>query len=171
MWHAKEKRRILLFELGKELGKRQGQLQKQSVFVAQIRLVDLLDSWATSATRRCAAAWHASLRHTTSTTCSLVDLHHDRIHDTLQFFLLCLELVFLCKLVLVKPVKRVLNGLLNLLLIVTLKLVLKFFLGESVTHCEAVVFQAILCFNFGLVLLVLCAILLCLLHHPVDFGL
>merc|ERR1740121_1197167 len=66
---------------------------------------------------------------------------------------------------------RLLNGLLNLLFVITFKLVLKFFLGESVTHCKTVVLQTVLCFNLRFVLLVLCTILLCLLHHAIDLRL
>merc|ERR1712217_445958 len=152
---------------GERIIEEAGALAKLTIYVPQICLVDLLDSWATPATRRCATTWHASLRHTTSTTCSLVNFHHDRIHDTLQFLLLCFEFVFLCQLVLVEPVKRLLNSLLDLLFVVAFKLVLEFFLGKSVTHCEAVVLQTILCFNLRFVLLVLCTILLCFLHHAI----
>merc|ERR1712217_487334 len=138
---------------GERIIEEAGALAKSTVYVPQMCLVDLLDSWATPATRCCAAAWQASLRHTTSTTCSLANLHHDRIHDTLQFLLFCFEFVFFCQLVFVEPVKRLLNGLLNLLFVVAFKLILQLFLRKSVTHCEAVVLQTILCFNLRFVLL------------------
>merc|ERR1711972_1227379 len=71
------------------------------------------------------ATQHATLWHITSTTCRLVYLHHDRVHDTLNLLLLCLKLVLLRKLVLVKPIERVLHRLFDLLLVTRLELILE----------------------------------------------
>merc|ERR1712078_848310 len=79
-------------------------------------LIHLFNGWAASSWRSTAteaATWHSTFWHTT-TTCCLVDLHHDRIHDTLQFLLLCSELI------------------------------LQFLLLESVPHGEAIIFQTVL---------------------------
>merc|ERR1712110_357552 len=71
----------------------------------QLCSIHFLNSRATSTT-----AWsiakiptgHATLGHPT-TACSLVDLHHDWIHNTLKLLLLRLELIFFSHLILVKP--------------------------------------------------------------------
>merc|ERR1719331_2609960 len=93
----------------------------------QIRLVDLLNSWATTAAWCCTSARHATLRHitTTTATCSLVDLHHDWVDNALKLFLLAFELVLLRKLILVQPIERFLHGLFDLVLIIALELVLQ----------------------------------------------
>merc|ERR1719191_1437618 len=130
-----------------------------------ISLVDLLDSRAGAAARRAAAhaaARHAALGHAAA-TCSLVDLHHDRVHDALELLLLCLELVLLGKLVLVKPVQALLDRLLDLLLVAVFELILELLLLEGVAHGEAVVLQAILGLDLCLVGLVLGPVLLSLL--------
>merc|ERR1711948_195697 len=66
-------------------------------------LVDHLDCRATGTTR-CRAVKpttrHASLWHPT-TSSSLVDLHHDRVHDSFQLLLLPLKLVLLAHLIFV----------------------------------------------------------------------
>merc|ERR1712078_838512 len=82
-------------------------------------LIHLLNCWAASSWRSTAteaATWHSTFWHTT-TTCCLVDLHHDRIHDTLQFLLLCFELILLSQLVLVQPIQSLLNSFFDLVLV------------------------------------------------------
>merc|ERR1719181_900163 len=77
--------------------------------------VHLLDCWTSSAAS-CTAhvtTRHAAFRHTT-TACSLVDLHHDRVHNALELLLPCFKLVLLSKLVLVEPIECLLNSLLDL---------------------------------------------------------
>merc|ERR550525_1510458 len=130
-------------------------------------LVHLLDGWASTSTStwRCASTRHATLW---STTCSLVDLHHDWVHDTLKLLLLSLELILLSQLVLVQPVQSLLHCRLDLLLVATLELVLELLLVQGVAHGEAIVLQAILGLDLLFVLLVLGAELLSLLHHTVD---
>merc|ERR1712187_280987 len=55
--------------------------------------VNLLDSWTSiSATTWHTAPWHTSFWHAATTRC-LVHLHHDRINNAFDFFLLCLEFI------------------------------------------------------------------------------
>merc|ERR1712224_338452 len=117
-------------------------------------LVDLLDSWATSPTTARSSATHvrhATTWHTALTTCCLVDLHHDRVHNSLKFLLFGLEFILLCQLILVQPVESFLDRLLDLVLIVCLKLVLQLLFLQSVAHRETIIFKAILCLDLGLV--------------------
>mmetsp|Transcript_6921 Transcript_6921/g.9599 ORF Transcript_6921/g.9599 Transcript_6921/m.9599 type:complete len:184 (+) Transcript_6921:89-640(+) len=113
---------------------------------------------------------HAA-RHTATATCRLVHLHHDGVHDSLQLLLLGLKLVLLSQLVLVEPIQCLLNGLFNLVLVTSLELVLQLLFCQGVAHGEAVVLQAVLGLNLGLVRLIFCAILLCLLHHAINLCL
>merc|ERR1712072_1604550 len=103
-------------------------------------LINLLHSWATTTScSRWGTSRHAprhTTRHATLTTCCLVNLHHDGVHDALQLFLLSLKLVLLCKLVLVKPIEGLLHSFLNLVLVVAFKLVFQLLLLKCVTHCE-----------------------------------
>merc|ERR1740117_2849668 len=131
--------------------------------------INLFDCWATSAAWR--GATITALRHATTATCSLVDFHHDWVDDTLDLLLLSLELVFLGKLILVQPIQTLLNRLLNLVFVITLKFVLQFLLLQCVAHCEAVVLQTVLGLNFAFVLFILFAVLLCLIHHTVNLRL
>merc|ERR1740117_1496014 len=136
--------------------------------------INLFDCWATSAAWRGApitATRHATLRHATTATCSLVDFHHDWVHDTLNLLLLGLELILLGKLILVQPIQSLLNRLFNLIFVITLKFVLQFLLLQCVAHCETVVLQTILGLNFSFVLFILFAVLLCLIHHTVNLRL
>jgi len=132
--------------------------------------VHFLNGWATTT-----ASWHTALWHTTfwhsAASCSLVDLHHDRIHNAFELLLLRLKLILLGQLVLVEPIQRLLYSLLDLLLVITLKLLLELLLIQSVAHSETVVLQAILCLNLTLVLLILFTELLSLLHHAINLGL
>merc|ERR1719276_269929 len=135
-------------------------------------LVNFFDSWAAAATTggttEVTAARHAAaLRHATTTSC-LVDLHHDWVHHAFKLLLLGLELILLCQLVLVQPVKCLLDCLLDLVLVITLELVLELLLLQGVAHGKAVILQAILGLNFGLVGLILLTILLGLLDHAID---
>merc|ERR1719375_324289 len=136
-------------------------------------LVYLLNCGASAAA--CRVIVETSTRHATRsiwrTTCSLVDLHHDRVHNALEFFLLGLKLILLGELILIQPVKGFLNSLLNLVLVIALKLVLKLLLLEGVAHGEAIVFQAVLGLDLDFLCLVLGTVLLGLLHHAVDFSL
>merc|ERR1719380_410203 len=130
-------------------------------------LVDLLHSRATATSaRRCtttvASTRHATLRRSSRTTCCLVDLHHDRVHNALKLLLLGLKFVLLRKLVLIKPIKSLLHCLLDLVLVIALKLVVQLLLLQSVPHREAVVLQAILRLDLRLVRLILSLELLCL---------
>merc|ERR1719433_2221374 len=138
--------------------------------------IDLLDSRAAAAacTRRPPAettSRHTALRHVSATAGCLVHLHHDRVHDTFKLFLLCLELVLFGQLILVEPIEGFLYRLLDLLLVVALKLVLELLLIQRVPHGEAIVLQAVLCFDLVLLLLILSPVLLRLLYHAVDLGL
>merc|ERR1712187_564767 len=135
-------------------------------------LVNLLNRWATAtaATAWHATAWHTAFRHT-ATACCLVDLHHDWIDDALQLLLPCLDFILFGQLILVKPIQRLLHCRLNLLLVPTLELVLELVIGKSVAHLEAVILEAVLRFNFLLVLLIFCPVLLCFLHHAVNLRL
>merc|ERR1712232_148459 len=103
--------------------------------------IDFFDGGATAATT--ATARHTATRHvwhaTFTASRGLIDLHHDRVHDTLELFLLGFELLLFCQLILVQPVQCVLHGSLNL--------VLELLLLQSVPHGEAIVFEAVLCFN------------------------
>merc|ERR1719182_651011 len=147
------------------MGMRIGRCSKQS-------LINLLDCWATTATWCCTTSpRHTALRHPTTATCSLVHLHHDWVHDALKLFLLVLELLLLCKLILVQPVESLLHSLLDFVLVVTLKLVLQLLLLQGVAHREAVVLQAVLGLDLELGFLVFGTILFSFLHHAVDFGL
>merc|ERR1712113_367127 len=126
------------------------------------RLVNLLDCRATGTTRCCAikaTTRHASLWHPT-TSGSLVDLHHDWVHDSFQFLLLPLKLVLLGQLILVQPIECLLDCGLDLLFVPCLELLLEFLLLQSVAHGEAIVLQAILSFDLGPIGLVLCTELL-----------
>merc|ERR1712187_494405 len=135
-------------------------------------LVDLLNGWATAATTTAwhTTTWHATLWHTTTTSC-LVDLHHNRINDPLELLLLRLEFILFGHLVLVEPIQRVLDSFLDFLFVPSLEFVLKLVIRQSVSHLEAIVFQAVLRLNFQLVRLIFCLVLLCLLHHAVDLCL
>merc|ERR1712023_347445 len=133
-------------------------------------LVHLLDCGATAG-----IVIKTSARHATGSircaTCSLVHLHHDGIHDALKLFLLCFKLVLFGKLILVKPIESLLNSLLDLVLVVTLKLVLELLLLEGVAHGEAIIFQTILCLDFDLLSFIFGAVLLSFLHHAINFSL
>merc|ERR1719198_342937 len=96
----------------------QGELESSST-----SSVHLLDSGATgTSARRGTATRHASFWHTSS-ACSLVNLHHDWIHDSLQLLLLAIKLIFLCQLVLVQPIQGFLHCTLDFLLVTTLEFV------------------------------------------------
>merc|ERR1712070_965983 len=91
-------------------------IPKIGVFSAytSIDSVHFLDGWATTASSIAhVSTGHSTLRHS-PTACSLVYFHHDRIHNSLQLLLLRLEFIFLGQLVLVKPIKCLLHGLLDL---------------------------------------------------------
>merc|ERR1719401_635400 len=118
-----------------------------------------------------ATTGHAALWHATATAGCLIDLHHDRVYDALELFLLGLEFVLLGQLVLVEPVQRVLHGLFDLLLVATLEFVPELLLIQGVPHGEAVVLEAALGLDLHLVGLVLSPELFGLLHHAVDLGL
>merc|ERR1719213_1333615 len=122
-------------------------------------LVDLLHRRAARRRGRTSAAHATHVRHAT-TDRTLVDLHHDRVHDTLDLLLLRLELVALRHLVAVQPVERLLDGLLDLVLVVTLELVLQLLLLQRVAHRVAVVLQAVLRLDLLLVRLILRSVLL-----------
>merc|ERR1712032_119439 len=107
---------------------------------------------------------HASSGHAATSSCCLVDLHHDRVDDALELLLLALELIFLSQLVLVKPVKSVLHCLFDFFLVTALELVLQFFLLQGVAHGEAVILEAVLCLDFRFVGLILCLEFFCLPH-------
>merc|ERR1711948_49207 len=93
--------------------------------------VHLLDSRATgTSARRGTTTRHASFWHTSS-TCSLVNFHHDWVYDSLQLLLLALELILLCQLVLVQPVQSLLHCTLNLLLVTTLEFVFQLLFIQS----------------------------------------
>merc|ERR1712066_671906 len=111
--------------------------------------------------------WHATF----AATCSLVDFHHDRVHDAFKFFLLGFKFLLLCQLVLVQPIQRILHSRFNLVLVACLEFVLELLLLQSVTHGEAIVLETILGFDFGLVRFVLGTVLLRLLHHAIYFRL
>merc|ERR1712137_212227 len=139
---------------------------------AGVHSVDLLDCWATCT----ATTWHATTpRHTTfrhaTATCSLVDLHHDRVNNALKLLLFSLELILLSQLVLVKPIEGLLDCLLNLLLVIALKLILKLFLRKRIAQAEAVVLKTILGLDLELGRLILSTELLGLLHHAIDLRL
>merc|ERR1719231_233828 len=135
--------------------------------------VDLLHSGATAATASTSARHTARhVWHTTFTTSSgLVDLHHDRVHDSFELLLLSFELLLLCQLVLVEPVQCFLHGCFNLIFVTSFEFILELLLLKCVPHGKAIIFEAVLGFNLGLVRLVLSAVLLRLVHHAVDFGL
>merc|ERR1712232_949023 len=111
-----------------------------------IQSINLLDSWATSATRRSASikatTMHATLRHATATS-GLGHFHHDGVDNALKLLLLGLELILLGQLVLVQPVKSFRHSCLNLLL--------ELLLLQGVSHGEAIVFKTVLCLNLALV--------------------
>merc|ERR1719198_1320440 len=137
--------------------------------------IDLLHCGATSTGTRWgtthASSRHAALGHAATAARSLVDLHHDRVHSAFELLLLCLELVLLRELVLIEPVKAVLHGLLDLLLVAILELFLELLLIQCVAHREAVVLEAILRLDLHLVGLVLALELFGLLDHAVNLGL
>merc|ERR1719419_1630540 len=142
--------------------------------IYSIHSVHLLHSRAAGTARRgtaTAAARHATFGHATAAARCLVDLHHDGVHDALEFLLLGLELVLLSQLVFVEPVKGVLHRLFNLFLVPALELVLELLLVEGVAHCETVILQAVLGLNLCLIRFILGPELLGLLHHAVDLGL
>merc|ERR1719375_2282723 len=132
-------------------------------------LVYLLNCGASAAA--CCVIVKTSAGHATRsiwrTTCSLVDLHHDRVHNALEFFLLGLKLVLLGELILIKPVKGFLHSLLNLVLVVALELVFEFLLLEGVAHGEAVVFQTVLGLDLDFLCFVFGTVLLSFLYHAV----
>merc|ERR1719152_358118 len=130
--------------------------------------IHLLNCWATSVSTSTTietTAWHAALWHAT-TTCCLIDFHHDRVDHTLKFLLLGLEFILLRQLVLVQPIQSFLHSLFDLVLVISLELVFQLLFLQGVAHCEAIVLQSILCLNLRLVLLIFLAVLLCFLDHP-----
>merc|ERR1739844_259474 len=121
------------------------------------RLVDLLDRWTTSTTRCCTikpTTRHASLWHS-STPSSLIDFHHDWVHDSLQLLLLPFKFILLSQLVFVEPVERLLDCSLDLLFVPSLELLLELLLLQCVAHGEAIVLQAVFGFDLRSVGLVL----------------
>merc|ERR1712187_365688 len=135
--------------------------------------INLFNSGTTSTTGCCAtetSARHSTFRHPT-TTCSLVDLHHDRINHTLELFLLRLEFIFLSELIFVKPIERVLHRLFNFVFVVTLEFVFQLLFLQRVPHGEAVILQTVFGFNLAFVLLVFSSVLLRFLYHTVNLGL
>merc|ERR1711977_444502 len=119
--------------------------------MSMVPLVNLLDCRATT------SAWWSiistSLRHTTLTR-SLVHLHHDWVHNSLELFLLVLKLLLLRHLILIQPIEGLLHSLLNFVLVIALELILQLLLLQGVAHREAVVLQALLCFNLVLCFLI-----------------
>mmetsp|Transcript_42979 Transcript_42979/g.124244 ORF Transcript_42979/g.124244 Transcript_42979/m.124244 type:complete len:284 (+) Transcript_42979:50-901(+) len=139
--------------------------------------IDLLDgratcaAWCGSACASKSATWHTPLRHATAAAGRLVHFHHDGVHNAFELLLLGLEFVLLCQLVLVQPVKRILNSLLNFFLVVALKLLPELLLIEGVAHGETIILQTILGFNLLLIVLILRAELLRFLDHSVNLCL
>merc|ERR1719379_2880487 len=137
--------------------------------------VDLLHCRATRTSARGSTTAVASARHVRhaafTTTCRLVDLHHDRVHDAFKLFLLCLKFVLLGKLILIEPIKGFLDCFFNLVLIVALKLIFQLLLLQRVPHREAIVLKTVLCLNLALVRLVLSLEFLRLRNHAVDLRL
>merc|ERR1712046_370711 len=129
-----------------------------------LRSVNFLNGWATATTgssSKIATTWHAAAHvRTGATTSGLVDFHHDWIHNTLKLLLLGLELILLSQLILVKPIKSVLDSLLNVVLVTSLELVLELLLLQCVAHGEAVILETVLGFDFGLVGLIFRSVLL-----------
>merc|ERR1712091_829614 len=106
---------------GSSLAKRQ--FAKESIVRKSIHF---LNCWTTcSTTWHVATTRHATFWHTTTPASSLVDFHHDRIHNALELLLLCLKLILLSKLVLVQPVQSLLHRLLDLVLVIAFKLFLQ----------------------------------------------
>merc|ERR1719272_985230 len=136
-----------------------GRGRVQNCIPGQTHSVHLLNSRSTAATWHAASVvettpWHAALWHTTATS-RLVDLHHDGVHDTFNFLLLRFELVLFGELILVQPIQGILHRLLDLFLVTIFKLFFELLLVQRVTHCEAVVLQAIFRLDFRPVLVIL----------------
>merc|ERR1712038_1079707 len=142
----------------------------QEMWLTSINLLDSGTTASTTTTKIATSTRHATLWHAT-TTGSLVHLHHDWIHDALNLFLLGFKLIFLRQLILVKPIKCILDRLLNFVLIITLKLVLQLLFLQGVSHGEAIILETVLCLNFRLVCLIFGAVLFGLLNHAIDLRL
>merc|ERR1719162_815754 len=117
-----------------------GRARIQNRVPGQTHSVHLLNGRATAATGHAASvvettSWHAALWHTTATR-RLVDLHHDGVHDTLNFLLLRFELILFSELILVQPIQDILHRLLDLFLVAVFKLFFELLLVQRVTHCE-----------------------------------
>merc|ERR1712194_103207 len=138
--------------------------------VERLCLINLLYSGTARAT-----SWRPArhIRHTAIAAAAscLIHLHHNWVDNALKLLLLRFKLVFLSKLILVQPIQGLLHGFLNLLFIITLKLILELLLRQSVAHGKAVILQAVLGLDFRFVLLILSAKLLRFLHHAIDVRL
>jgi len=143
------------------------------VFLCSVEVVDSVLSSSVLST----LAWHASLSwhsthatwHTTGSSGSLVDLHHDWVEFSLNFLVFGLHLFGVGVFVTLEPLESSSREVLNGLLVLVRELVLELLLVEGVLHLEAVVFKLVLGLNLLLDLGVLFLVFLGITDHLVDF--
>merc|ERR1719229_1440486 len=136
-----------------------------------VNLINFLHCWPSTTRRSGPSTRHTTFWHTSTTTCSLVDLHHDRVHNSFKFLLLCFKFVLFGKLVLIQPIQGLLDSAFYLLLVSRLKLVFEFFFIQCVAHREAIILQTVFRFDLRFVRFVLGTVLFCFLHHAVNLSL
>ncbi|TVU49638.1 hypothetical protein EJB05_00958, partial [Eragrostis curvula] len=129
-------------------------------------LVDLLDLGASAAGSRGGVLVHAGAAHVAAG--ALVHLGDDGVAQALQLLHLVLELVRLRQLVGVQPLDGLVDGVLDLLLVLSGELGRDLLVLDRVAHVVRVVLQGVLGLHLLLVLLVLRLVLLRVLHHLLD---
>merc|ERR1711953_1142240 len=96
---------------------------KASLCFKLVSSINLLDSWPTTSTTTWhTTTWHTTTWHVTAPTCCLVYLHHNRVDNAFDLFLLRLELILLGQLILIEPIQRFLHCRFDLLLVPRLEL-------------------------------------------------
>merc|ERR1712228_12545 len=124
----------------------------------------LFHSWAGAVSSRgTIGAWHV--------IATLVEFHHDGIHDTFEVLLFPFEFVLFSKLILIEPLKGLLDGFFNLLSVTGLKLVLELLIVQRVLHRKTKIFQTVPCFDLLPMMLILGFELFCFGHHLVNLSL
>ncbi|KVI11971.1 Glutamate dehydrogenase, NAD-specific [Cynara cardunculus var. scolymus] len=103
--------------------------------------------------------------HTPSTGTTLIHPRNNRIADPFQRLHLVLELIYLCQLIPIQPLDRLLHCILHLLLVLCRQLRAYVIIFDGVPHAIRVVLQRILRLHFLLMFFVLCLVFLRLLHH------
>ncbi|KAL0911704.1 hypothetical protein M5K25_019863 [Dendrobium thyrsiflorum] len=99
---------------------------------------------------------------------SLVHFGDDRVADALEFLHLVIKLISLSQLITFKPLDSLINGIFNLLLVISSKLRGNLLILDGVPHIVRIILQCVLRLHLFLVLLVLRLVLFSFLNHLLN---